>query len=160
MLMILVVLTSYTNSAANDQNLKEINAKQEILETIYQYSYTWDSKNPDKLSQLFTENAVWEWFPAGAEKPKVSFSNRNKFIEFASERFKTNLADRQTRHYQTNTVFLEIKNHSARTQTMILLVHKIKGEKQPKVMGSGIYKDEFVKTEDGWKISRRALSAD
>ena len=52
--MTLVVLTSYTNSAANDQNLKEIIAKQEILETIYQYSYTWDSKNPDKLSELFT----------------------------------------------------------------------------------------------------------
>ncbi len=49
MLMILVVLTSYANSTANGQNLTEIIAKQEILETIYQYSYTWDSKNPDKL---------------------------------------------------------------------------------------------------------------
>jgi len=160
MLMILVVLPSYANSAANDLNLKEVIVKQEILETIYQYSYTWDSKNADELSQLFTENAVWEWFPAGAEKPKVSFTNRNKFKEFASERFKTNLADRQTRHYQTNIVFLEITNNFARTQTMILLVHKIKGEKLPKVMGSGIYKDELIKTQDGWKISRRTLIAD
>jgi len=160
MLMIFIVLTSHTDSTAINLNLKEIIAKQEIIETIYQYSYTWDSKNPDKLSELFTENAVWEWFPAGAKKPKVSFANRNKFIKFASERFKTNLADRQTRHYQTNTVFLEIKNNFARTQTMILLIHKIKGEKQPKVMGSGIYKDEFIKTQDGWKISRRTLFVD
>jgi len=43
---------------------------------------------------------------------------------------------------------------------MILLVHKIKGEKLPKVMGSGIYKDELIKTQDGWKISRRTLIAD
>ena len=100
--------------------------------TIYQYSYTWDSKNADKLSELFTENAVWEWFPSGAEKPKVSFANRNEFKEFASERFKTNLADRQTRPYQTNTVFLETTKNFARTQTMILLVHKIKGENYQK----------------------------
>jgi len=43
---------------------------------------------------------------------------------------------------------------------MILLVHKIKGEKQSKVMGSGIYKDGFIKTQAGWKISRRTLFID
>ncbi len=160
MLMTVIVFTNYTNATASDQNFKENIAKQEILETIYQYSYTWDSKNSEKLLELFTEKAVWEWFPAGAAKPKVSFSNRNTFIKFASDRFKTNLADRQTRHYQTNTVFLEMKSNFARTQTMILLIHKIKGEKLPKLMGSGIYIDEFIRTQGGWKISRRSLFGD
>ncbi len=160
MLMTVSVFTIYTNATASDQNFKESIAKQEILETIYQYSYTWDSKNSEKLSELFTEKAVWEWFPAGAAKPKALFTNRNAFIKFASDRFKTNLADRQTRHYQTNTVFLEMKSNSARTQTMILLIHKINGEKLPKLMGSGIYIDEFTKTQGGWKISRRSLFGD
>ena len=35
-----------------------------------------------------------------------------------------------------------------------------KGEKQPRVMDSGIYKVEFIKTQDGWKISRRTLFID
>ncbi len=160
MLMTVIVFAIYTNATASDQNFKENIAKQEILETIYQYSYTWDSKNSEKLSELFTEKAVWEWFSTGAETPKVSFATRNAFIKFALERFKTNLADRQTRHYQTNTVFLEMKNNFARTQTMILLIHKIKGEKLPKLMGSGIYIDEFTKTQDGWKINRRSLFTD
>ncbi len=39
---------------------------------------------------------------------KVIHTPRKTFRDWAAERFKTNLADRLTRHYQTDTVFLEI----------------------------------------------------
>ena len=128
--------------------------QKEILETLYQYTYYFDGKKPDKFAELFTENAVWEIFPRGTKKPRFSFSSRSELKDFVSNRFKTVLADRQTQHYLTNTIFLELKNGFARTQSAVLVVHKIKGEKQPKVINSAIYKDEFVKTKDGWKFSR------
>ncbi len=128
--------------------------QQEVLETLYQYTYNFDGKKPDKFAELFTENAVWEIFPRGAEKPRFSFKNRDELKDFVSNRFKTVLADRQTQHYLTNTVFLELTDDFARTQSAVLVVHKIKGEKQLKVINSTIYKDEFIKTKDGWKFSR------
>ena len=159
-LVMLFVMIGYANTTASEQGLQEIIAKQEILEIISLYSHSWDSKNPEKLSEIFAENAVWEWYPPGGDKPLASFPNRNKLIEWASERFKTKLADRQTRHFQTNTVFIELTDNTARTETMLLLFYKVKGEKQPTAMGTAIYKDEFIKTQDGWKIKRRAVFGD
>ena len=50
-------------------------------------------------------------------------------------------------------------NSAANDQNLKEVIAK-QGEKQPKVMGSGIYKDELIKTQDGWKISRRTLITD
>ncbi len=152
MVMTFVIFTAYA-ATSHAQNIEKILAKQEILATIYQYSYNFDGKNPDKFAELFTEDAVWEVFPLGAEKPQISFTNRSDLKDFVSNRFKTVLANRQTRHYLTNTVFLELTNNFARTRSTVLVVHTIKGEKQPQVMISAMFKDEFTKTEDGWKFS-------
>jgi len=146
--------TNVDSQVVVQESLQQFLDQQEILETLYQYTYNFDGKKPDQFAELFTENAVWEIFPRGAKKPRFSFANRSELKDFVSNRFKTVLAERQTQHYLTNTVFLELKNNFARTQSTVLVVHKIKGEKQPKVINSAIYKDEFIKTKDGWKFSR------
>ena len=156
----LSALTGCAGSGHGTLDLRESVAKHEILEAISQYSHAWDTKNADSLSAVFTEDATWEAFAPGAERPGVSLGSRSAIATFASERFRTNLADRQTRHYQTNTVFLELTDVHARTRTMILIVHKVGGEKQPRVMTTGIYNDELQNTLDGWKIHRRTLVAD
>ena len=155
---VLIVLMS---GCATSIDTKQLIAKHEILDLISQYSYNWDSKNPDGLAEIVTEDAAWEWWTPGAQKPGVVHKPRKKFRDWAAERFNTNLADRQTRHFQTNTVFLELGNDRARTRTMILVTQAIKGQKGPKIPAhSGTYEDEFRKTPDGWRISRRLLRTD
>lgn len=159
---ILVGLTVLLISGCvNSTDTKQLIAKNQILEVISQYSYSWDNKDPDGLAEIFTEDAVWEWWPPGAQKPGVVHKPRKKFRDWAADRFNTSLADRQTRHYQTNTVFLELGNDRARTRTMILVIQAIKGQKGPKIPAHcGTYEDEFRKTPDGWRISRRLLRTD
>ncbi|MDM8553970.1 nuclear transport factor 2 family protein [Desulfococcaceae bacterium HSG7] len=148
------IKTEVKNQKLVQESLQQFIDQKKILETLYQYTYNFDGKKPDKFAELFIENAVWEIFPRGAEKPRFSFTSREQLKDFVSKRFKTVLADRQTQHYLTNTVFLELTDDFARTQSAVLVVHKIKGEKQLKVINSTIYKDEFIKTKDGWKFSR------
>ncbi len=146
---------------AAQESLQQLIDQHEILELISQYSYSWDNKQPDKFAAIFTDDASWEWWPPGAQKAKVIHTPRKTFRDWAAERFRTNLADRQTRHYQTNTVFLEMTNNMARTRTIILVTHSVHGEKGPKIPAhSGTYEDEFRKTPDGWRISRRILRTD
>ena len=149
-----------TEQKSVQESLKRLVAQREILELISQYSYTWDGKDPDGLAKLFTKDAVWEWWGPGAKKPGLVHKSRNELRDWAAERFKTNLADRQTRHYQTNTVFLEMTGNLARTRTMIVVTHAVKGEKALKVAVSGTYEDEFRRTPDGWRISHRLLRTD
>ncbi len=149
------------DQVAVQESLQQLIDQQEIRELISHYSYSWDSKQPDKLAALFTDNASWEWWPAGAQKAKVIHSPRQTFRDWAAERFTTNLADRRTRHYQTNTVFLEMTNTTARTRTIILVTHAVHGDKGPKVPAhTGIYEDKLTKTPEGWRISRRKLYTD
>ena len=56
----LFVITGYANATAGEQSLQEIIAKQEILEINSLYSHSWDSKNSEKLSEIFTEDAFYK----------------------------------------------------------------------------------------------------
>ncbi len=47
--------------------------QQEILETLYQYTYNFDGKKPDGFAELFTENAVWEIFTRGTKNHDFHF---------------------------------------------------------------------------------------
>jgi hypothetical protein len=142
-------------------SLKQLTEKQPVLDLIFQYSYTWDKKDPDAFAKLFTEDAVWEWWgPEDVQEPRVRNKTRYEIQNWVAERFVTTLADRQTRHLQTNTVFLEMTNDMARTQTMLLLVHIVPGVDAPIIVNTGIYEDEFLKTSDGWQISQRSLRVD
>jgi len=84
---------------------------------------------------------------------------------FFQQSFDERLKTVQTRHFQTNTSFIELTEKTAKTKTMvlptaILLNGKIDFENPPTNAYQGIYEDEFVKTEDGWKIKVRKLTTD
>ena len=61
----------------------------------------------------------------------------------------------QTHHYQTNIVLTEVGEGHVRAQTMLLLTHQRPGEATPQVVVTGLYRDEFRRSADGWKFSRR-----
>jgi len=52
----------------NQMAVQQLIEQQKILKLISQYSYCWDSKQPDKLATLFTDNASWKWWPCRSKK--------------------------------------------------------------------------------------------
>ena len=78
--------------------------------------------------------------------------------DFVADRFSTVLAGRQTQHYVTGTVFLELTEDFARTRSTVLVVHRILETGALVPVNAPVYMDEFVKTEAGWKISRHTAN--
>jgi hypothetical protein len=144
-----------------DDQISVKNAQQQLdqraaLELIYQYSYNWDGKKPDGVANIFTEDCVWEALgPDG--QPVRRLEGRKAFRDFAANRFITVLADRKTRHYKTNTVFLETKDNKIVARTMALIIHVVDGEDAPKLSHTAVVEHEFSNASGKWLIKRRSV---
>lgn len=132
--------------------------RQKILELIYKYSYAWDNKQPDKLAALFAKNASWQRWQS--QSGKIIYTSRKAFHDWVTTKFKTDLLNRKTRHYQTDTEFIELTKNISRTRTSVLIMNLIDGKDKPIPTMMGIYEDEFINTPDGWCFNRRILRAD
>jgi len=74
--------------------------------------------------------------------------------------FKENGFD--TRHIQSNTIFLDLTQNTAKTKTAILVTWVYNSKKtgrknKPKTIYQGYYEDEFVKIDGAWKIKNRKV---
>lgn len=157
--LLVLSIVLLTNTVFAD-DLQAINDKLAIAAVIAQYSYTWDSKDAEAFSNLFTEDAVSEvWLP-NMSKPWSRTDTRQNILTKAKEAHTTRLANLQTRHHQSALIFLELSENSARTQNMVLITHQAKSDKAPVLKYSGIYKDEWRKTSQGWRLLHRALYLD
>ena len=81
-------------------------------------------------------------------------------VEYARTSHNGRLADRQTRHHFSGLVFLELSADSAVTENMALITHQTTEDRAPFISGSGIYRNRWRKTEQGWKIAERVLFSD
>ncbi|MCD4741127.1 MAG: nuclear transport factor 2 family protein [Desulfobacteraceae bacterium] len=138
--------------------------KLEINELISTYSFMWDEKNVLGLSDLFTEKCVWSWYRVDGTAV-LEISGREAFNDFVKQLFSNELKGIQTRHFQTNTIFIEITEITAKTKTIyfstkVMLNGKVDMENQPLTSYQGVYEDEFVKTENGWKFKNRKVVTD
>jgi len=138
--------------------------KLEIYELISTYSFMWDEKNAVGLSNLFTEKFVWGWYRADGTKV-LEMPNRKAFNNFIEQMFNNQLKGIQTRHFQTNTIFIELTEITAKAKTIyfstrVMLNGKVDMENQPLASYQGVYEDEFVKTENGWKFKNRRVVTD
>ena len=60
----------------------------------------------------------------------------------------------------SNLVFIELTEDTARTQNMVLVTHQIEGDTAAYINNSGIYRNTWRRTDQGWKIARRVLFID
>ena len=132
--------------------------RSEITDLIYRYSYTVDAKDLEGFVALFTEDC--RWVAHLPEKPIV-LDSRTKLRDHLAARLKY-FADQgiQTRHLQTNSILTRINSDRVRGVTYVMLLGQVKGEPTPRVISTGIYEDEFVKTEDGWRFAVREAHLD
>ncbi len=152
----LFIMTWCGVSVGGEITLQQLIDEREVLELIYQYGYNFDSKNPDGVVQLFTEDCVFEVLePDG--KAAMRHNGRDPLRAFFDKRMKTVLADRETRHHKLNTVYEEVTPNKIITKTMVLTVHIIKGGKGPHVAHSRNIEHEFSKDSGEWLIKRRTI---
>ncbi len=145
---------------ANAQEYDSVADRLAIAEVLAQYSYRWDSKDSEGFSNLFTEDAIMERSASGELIPGSRLEGRQAILTYAKKAHQGRLADRQTRHHMSNLVFIEFTEDTARTENMVLVTHQIEADTAPYINNSGIYRNIWRKTDQGWKIARRVLFID
>ena len=131
-----------------------------ITDNIYAYSYHWDGQDVERFLTVFTDDALWEFFPSGTDQPEVSLQGHAKIRAWAAERLARRKGKFVSRHFQTNIVFDALTATSARTRTMVLVTHHAVEDAAPKPILTGVYRDEHVKTPQGWRLRHRAVHHD
>lgn len=131
-----------------------------IQENIYAYSYHWDGQDIDRFLTVFTENAEWEFIPAGASEPEIRLVGHAAIRAWGAERLGRRKGLFVSRHFQTNIVFDELGADSARTRTMVLVLHQAVGDAAPSPILTGVYHDLHERTPSGWRLRHRAVHHD
>jgi len=131
-----------------------IEDRYEIMDLIYKYSYTYDENDISRFSNLFMKDGVWE-------SPIGNAMSRDEIYALLGPRREA-IAQRgiHNRHFQTNTILTPISDDKVKGKTMVLVTWQYPGEMYARVHLTGYYEDEFIRTPDGWKFSRRALYVD
>ena len=147
-------------SVATANETEEIANRLAIMDMLTQYSYRWDGKDSQGFSELFTEEAVMERRLNGELVDGSRLEGRASILEYARQSHKGRLAERQTRHYISGIVFLELNADRAITENMGLITHHTAHDSAAYISSSGIYRIIWQKTPEGWRMHERVLTSD
>ena len=142
------------------QELGSVEDRLLIAEQLTQYSYRWDGKDAEGFANLFTPDGAMERRIEGRLVDGSRVEGRAAIREYASRSHQGRLADRQTRHHFSGLVFLELSEDHAVTENMALITHQPHGQPTAHISGSGIYRNTWRRTADGWRIAERVLHSD
>ncbi len=119
-----------------------------ILDLISRYSYTYDENLIDEFMTLFTDDAEVDLltYSKGLEEIRKQVEERRKYLSDNGI---------QPRHHQTITVLTEVSENRVHGKTYVLLTWYHKGRSELELRYSGMYDDEFIKTDAGWKFHKR-----
>ncbi len=151
---------SISSDAGSAAALRLVTEKMAIAEMLAQYPYRWDSKNSSGVADLFTDDGVLERWQNGSLVENSRIVGKRAIYDYAKQSHEGRLADRQTRHNFSGLTFLELGGNSAVTENMVLITHQTANDNAPVIRSSGIYRISWLKTEQGWRITRRILFTD
>jgi len=131
-----------------------------IQEVIARYSYTYDAQDAEGFAALFTEDAVWERYAWGATHPEMRLVSRAAIRTWAAQRLHERRGRFTSRHYQSGVLFEALTSEAAQTRTMVLITHQGMTETAARLTASGVYYDQWRKTQEGWQLAHRILRRD
>lgn len=158
--LVLGLVWALSSAGLAGQDLGALQDRLAIAEQLAQYSYRWDSKDSEGFAALFTEDGVMDRRRGGEVVSGARVVGHQAILEYAQTSHQGRLADRQTRHHFSALVFLELTPDSAVTENMALITHQRAEDRAAQISSSGIYRNTWRKTPDGWKIAERVLFGD
>ena len=132
----------------------------EILELPARYSHAWDAADTDAYAALFTDDAIFELRRAGSDEPALRLEGRKAIRAWAAERHAARPAGEQPRAHAGGTVIELLEADAARGRTMLLqtIVGAVGGA--PRTTVSGVYREQWRRTPNGWRFAGRRLRLD
>lgn len=128
----------------------------DILDLISEYSYAFDEDRISDYTALFMEDAELSFYNAGSTAPLVSTStNDERLTVMQGIRSGPINIPGQPRHIQTNTVLLADSPERIKGRTMVICTQQPYDGSPSRVLFSGIYEDQFQKTNEGWRFAVR-----
>lgn len=158
--LVLLVIGAASLRGAAAEPMGSIEDRLAIAEQLAQYSYRWDSKDAEGFAQLFTLDGVMEQRVKSAVVSGSRVVGRQAILEYAKQSHQGRLADRQTRHHMSGLVFLKQSAAVAITENMVLVTHQTAKDHAAFISSSGIYRNTWRKTDEGWRIAERVLFTD
>lgn len=124
--------------------------RMEIVQTLYVYARAIDAKELRLLDRVFTADAVVHYDVPGGSR--LSYGELVPWLANALAMF------RMTQHVVTNPV-VEVLGGRVRSAAYLTATHEQVGldGRKTTFIDHGIYKDDWVKTADGWRIRARRL---
>jgi len=133
--------------AAEVDSVEDRIAIQEKL--IYAYAYTYDAKDCENWSNLFTSDAVLDLGPAKA-------SGRDALRRGCIARQQNVVGNIRTRHNMTNIVFDQLTSRRAETRSYVIVTWQKPDDQTITVQSAFTYRDVIVKSDDGrWLFKER-----
>lgn len=122
-----------------------------IQQLYARYNHSLDSGDPTTFADCFTADGVFAGSAGNA-------TTGTEALRAFAEAFKTNMKGR-ARHWTNNLVVTPTDGGAAGSCYLALLRPTEEGK--PLAIGvTGIYRDDLVKSNDGWKFARRAVTPD
>jgi hypothetical protein len=133
--------------------------RQEILDLISKYAYTFDEDRIEDFVQLFAEDAKTYIYFAGSDTPFAeTSSNVERRIDIQEVRSSPINQPGMPRHFQTNTLLQRISPDRISGRTMVVCTQQPYDGSEARILFSGVYEDEFVYSGGRWMFaSRRGL---
>ena len=131
-----------------DQDIAWLVDRTQIRELTARYGRFFDDADPENFASTFTDDGSMEvngsLVAAGREQLAAMCSN----------------TPWGTMHVTVDPT-IEVDGDTAVQVVTILVVRRAKSMKEPsKVVGSGRYRDDLVRTPDGWRFARRTVVLD
>lgn len=128
-------------------SLQEISDRMEIQDLITDYSHAIDEQAFDRLDDIFTPDAFIDYTATGGEKGDLAAAKA--FLAAALPKFPC------MQHIAANSQ-IRIKGDTATCRTILFnpMVFEEDGGKTVFFVGAW-YLDDLVRTEAGWRISKR-----
>ena len=142
--------------------------RMEMMDVIARYSYLCDEGRADEVAELFTPDGVLDatidgipgkFAPSGHTKEFVGRDGMRKHLVGGAPEVFGRPGTKQM-HMQTNLIFDEFSENSARTRNYLLWTAsmsppKVRDDQGPLILSHGYYIDTWERYEGRWRFKYR-----
>lgn len=133
--------------------MNNLNDKEEIKNKMGLYTFAWDECKPEEFPKMFTEDMVFEAWTPNKQALMYKFGSLQELIEGRKGIDEMFPSEMVIRHNLSKVTFLEITDTTAEIQTVFTLAYFLQPKLDaPTIWISGVFYDNWVKTNNGWLI--------